>query len=99
MRSLMPSGRDPQNIFLGPSTGACTAGAAAATPGKGSCPNLPWWRANVTSHGLSEPGNIKLRSQASFAARACSDVAKVTNAHCLPGSHPVFTKTSVIVPK
>mmetsp|Transcript_47877 Transcript_47877/g.145598 ORF Transcript_47877/g.145598 Transcript_47877/m.145598 type:complete len:205 (-) Transcript_47877:710-1324(-) len=106
--SVMLSGKDPTKIFLGPSTATgcscgwydatavayCGACAAAVL----SCPNMPWFRAKVTSHARCAPANIRTRSVLCFAYWACSGEAKVMKAHWRPGSHPVLTKTSRISP-
>mmetsp|Transcript_121684 Transcript_121684/g.344842 ORF Transcript_121684/g.344842 Transcript_121684/m.344842 type:complete len:307 (-) Transcript_121684:489-1409(-) len=77
--------------------GSSGAGKRAAG-GSTSCPNMPWFRAMVTSQARSEPGNASTRSQLSFACRACPGVAKLMKAHWRPVSQPVLMKRSVIAP-
>mmetsp|Transcript_27042 Transcript_27042/g.77906 ORF Transcript_27042/g.77906 Transcript_27042/m.77906 type:complete len:212 (+) Transcript_27042:962-1597(+) len=52
----------------------------------------------VTSHGLSDPGNVSSLSQLSLALWACSAEAKEMKAHWRPGSQVVFRKRSVMSP-
>mmetsp|Transcript_81551 Transcript_81551/g.225875 ORF Transcript_81551/g.225875 Transcript_81551/m.225875 type:complete len:312 (-) Transcript_81551:87-1022(-) len=92
--SWMPSGSEPTKIFFGPSP-AC---GCEDRDSRLCCPNMPWFFATITSQGRSMPGNVRIRSQLSFANWACSGVAKVTKAHCRPGSQPCLTKTSSIWP-
>mmetsp|Transcript_135239 Transcript_135239/g.376796 ORF Transcript_135239/g.376796 Transcript_135239/m.376796 type:complete len:302 (+) Transcript_135239:500-1405(+) len=109
--SVMESGSDPTKTFRGPSIKAGTAAYCPAsapespkgmTPGflgsMGSLPNMPWCLAIVTSHGLSDPGNVKILLQLFLAYCACSDVAKVINAHWRPGSHVVLMNKSTTCP-
>mmetsp|Transcript_38326 Transcript_38326/g.119219 ORF Transcript_38326/g.119219 Transcript_38326/m.119219 type:complete len:211 (+) Transcript_38326:744-1376(+) len=91
--SVMLSGSEPTKTFLGlllaagaaglymADGGTMSCGPPAGAPPSGSWPNMPWWRASVTSHGLMAPGNCSWPLVASAAAMACSAEAKVTNAH------------------
>mmetsp|Transcript_21016 Transcript_21016/g.66378 ORF Transcript_21016/g.66378 Transcript_21016/m.66378 type:complete len:223 (-) Transcript_21016:769-1437(-) len=75
MSSVMPSGKEPTKTFLGAlcasdskapvatpvATGALSCIAVAgAPPAIGSCPNIPWFRAKVTSQGLMPPANCRM---------------------------------------
>mmetsp|Transcript_24268 Transcript_24268/g.50465 ORF Transcript_24268/g.50465 Transcript_24268/m.50465 type:complete len:202 (-) Transcript_24268:322-927(-) len=103
--SVIVSGREPTKTFLGPSGTACGMywpPAGGTIPGffgsMGSLPNMPWCLAIVTSHGLSEPGNVRTLLQLFLANWACSEFANVMNAHWRPGSQVVFMYTSKICP-
>mmetsp|Transcript_26741 Transcript_26741/g.76536 ORF Transcript_26741/g.76536 Transcript_26741/m.76536 type:complete len:204 (-) Transcript_26741:221-832(-) len=72
--SVIPSGNEPTKIFLGrPSL----LPPGPRSPG----PSFDWFRAIITSTGLSLPGNLRILSVPSLADKACAAVPKVTMAH------------------
>mmetsp|Transcript_103656 Transcript_103656/g.309621 ORF Transcript_103656/g.309621 Transcript_103656/m.309621 type:complete len:300 (-) Transcript_103656:49-948(-) len=108
------SGKEPTKIFLGaicisetppsvysppPCGGALWYVVSTMLDTRGSCPNIPWCLARVTSHGFALPWNCSTPFVIATALAAWSGVEKVTKAHRRPaGSTLNFRKTSSTVP-